>query len=157
MIMCFLAAINAPKSQASEDPGLSTGQGIGLAIGGLSLGGISYRQFFRNSLGFQVTIGGLPASKYFDTLAGMFLYYKIYEKPSVGRLYLLLGTGAIFESNRNITLIPGTGIGFELALRKNLLLDFNLGIAPFIHANHPQHMLGYLPIPLPGMALIYYL
>jgi hypothetical protein len=155
--MCFLAAINGSKSQASENPSISSGQGVGLAIGGLSLGGISYRQFFRSCLGFQATIGGFPASDYFDTFAGIFLTYKVYEKPSLGRLYILLGTGAILESRLDLSVAPGAGIGFEFFLRENLVLDVNLSIAPIIHVNHAQHLLGYIPIPLPGLALMYYL
>ena len=154
--MCFLAAINAPKSEAFEDPNLTADHGIGLAVGGLSLAGISYRQFFRNCLGFQATVGGFPASDYFDTFASMFLTYKIYEKPSLVRLYFLLGTGAILESNFNLSLNPGVGIGIEYFVRENFVLDFNLGATPIIHVNHKQHLLGYIPIPLPGLALMYY-
>ncbi|OPZ23779.1 MAG: hypothetical protein BWZ03_00392 [bacterium ADurb.BinA186] len=86
----------------------------------------------------------------------MFLTYRIYEKPSLVRLYLMLGTGAILESNLNLSLNPGAGIGFEYFVRENFVLDFNLGLAPIIHVNHAQHMLGYIPWPLPGTAIIYY-
>lgn len=155
-IIFFIAIINVSKSYASDKLGHSTAQGIGLAVGGLSIGGISYRQFFKNCLGFQATVGSFPVSGNFDTFAGMFITYKIYEKPSLFRLYLLMGTGALFESNLNVSLAPGAGIGIEYFARENFVLDFNLGAAPILHVNHEQHLLGYIPIPLPGVALIYY-
>lgn len=130
--------------------------GIGLAAGGTSGVGVAYRGWWPSNFGLRSTVGAFGTSRYFDMFGGMELLYNFHVTKGGHRWYALVGSGFVVESFRSVTLTPGVGVGIEFLLWKKLAISIGISFAPYVGvARPPNPILGYWPLPFPGIAIIY--
>lgn len=153
----FSLPINSQAIEINDGPKFSSGHGIGLAIGGPAILGVSYRKFFDNRIGIQTSFLAFPYGRQFDIISGAHLSFTFSENPKMPRLYALVGATVIFESTSQAILIPGVGAGGEFMFKGNFALAVECLVAPAINIGHQQHKLGYIPFPFVGFVLTYYI
>lgn len=141
---------------APEEQPESVRHGLGLAAGGTAGVGLAYRVFFPRGIGLQTTFGAFGTSRYVDMFGGVQLMYKFYTPSPSLSFYGLIGSGLLLESLKGFVMIPGIGAGLEWNIVKGLTAAFEIALAPYVPINKPPTMLGYIPLPFPGLALIYY-
>lgn len=142
---------------ANEESPHTSQHGVGFAAGGTSAVGVAYRGFFANGFGLQTTLGAFGTSRYFDMFGGLQVMYKFHRSSSsILSYYVLAGSGVILESLAHWTLIPGAGVGMEIAIYKGLTAALDISLAPYVPIGRSPTILGYIPLPLPGLAVVYY-
>lgn len=131
---------------------------LGIAAGGTSGLGIAYRAFFNIGIGYQFTLGAFGTSRYFDIFGGAQMFLRFYEPSPNFRFYGLMGSCFILETfPKHFTIIPGLGVGLEYRIFKGLVAAFDLSLAPFVPIGRPKNpILGYIPLPIPGISIAYY-
>jgi hypothetical protein len=157
IVVFLFCIIVSPAGKSVEDKGiLSTKHSIGISVGGPAIGGLLYRKFFENRLGLQTSILAFPYSNSWDAFFGGHLFFAINESPERYRFYLLGGVSAILEAFHRTSILPGAGFGMEIGLTRNFSLATELFVAPYIKIGRPQTALGYIPLPIIGIALLYH-
>ncbi len=154
--LVFILLLCTTQIHAEEAKIHATGHGIGLAGGATSGFGIAYRTFYENGLGFQATLGAFGTSKYFDMFSGVQMLYTFHQSSPNLRFYVLVGVGSVLQSFSELNLVPGMGIGTEFNLYKNLAMAFDISLAPMISIRK-KSPLDYIPLPFPGLAIVYYI
>lgn len=157
IIIMFTITLSCTTSaQEERKTSRSMVHGIGLAAGGTSGVGISYRGWWPSNFGLRSTLGAFGTSRYFDMFGGMELLYNFHVIEDGYRSYILVGSGFIVESWQALTLIPGLGAGIEFLLWKKLTISIGISLAPYVGiARPPNPILGYWPLPFPAIAMIY--
>lgn len=135
---------------------ISSGHSIAISIGGPAIAGIGYRKFFDNRLGLQSSFLAFPSGNKVGVFFANHMFYTLNNNPKNIRFYALIGSTVLIENLKFLIIIPGIGAGVEFSLKKNLFLSFELAAAPIINLNKEQD-LGYIPLPIPGLVLSYYI
>ena len=132
-------------------------KGLGVALGPVSAGGISFRKI-ADDTGHEFNYIGFGNNSSFTIVLGG-KYLKLINSTESSRFYYFGGASALIEFSKNseedLFLNFGAGIGFEFSLREHLRVSFDLPLS-FINVLPAESNDTIISIAIPEIGIRYH-